>query len=239
MMTTEIKLKTLVVIDKPHGITSMTVVRVLRKILKPLNIKTIGHAGTLDPYATGVLVVGISREGTRQLGTLTDNDKEYVCEIDLLKDTFSGDMDGFKQEYQKSLKDLPNEFIVPKIEDIKRIIDQKFVGVIKQIPPTLSAIKMNGRKACDLVRKGIEVTMKERSVKIYEMEVLSYKFPVLELRIKCSKGTYIRSIGKDIGKSLGMWGSLLSLRRTISGNYTLKDALKLDELILDDLINNS
>ena len=228
-------IKSIVVIDKPHGITSMTVVRKLRRLLKPLNITKVGYAGTLDPYATGVLVVGVGREGTRQLGDLTNKNKEYVCEIDLLKDSPSGDMENFKGEYQRDVKDLPKDFQPPTIDQIKQLILDKFIGEIRQTPPKLSAIKMNGKKACDMVRSGEDFEMKERSVTLFETEVLEYAFPVLKLRVKCSKGTYIRTIGQDIGKNLGLWGTLLSLRRTVSGDHGLEEALTLDTMTLADL----
>ena len=224
--------KPLIIIDKPHGISSMDVVRILRRILKPTGITKVGYAGTLDPYATGVLVVGIGVKGTRQLGTLTDQDKEYVCEIDLLKDSFSGDMQDFKAEYQKKL--LP-DIKIPEIDQIQRLIDAKFIGKITQTPPHLSAIKINGQKACDMVRKGVLLDMQPRTICIYENQILSYEFPVLKLRVKCSKGTYIRTLGQDIGKALGLWGSLLSLRRTASGDHLIKDAMILDRIILSDL----
>lgn len=222
----------LIVVDKPHGITSMTVVRILRRVLKPVQITKVGYAGTLDPYATGVLIMGVGRDGTRQLGTLTDKDKEYVCEIDLLKDSYSGDMEDFKTEYQKQ---LPEDVKVPSLDEIAHVIDTKFIGKIKQIPPQLSAIKINGQKACDMVRKGVTMEMQERIVTVHEIEILGYAFPVLKLRVKCSKGTYIRTLGQDIGKTLGLWGTLLSLRRTVCGDHTIKDALILDKITLSDL----
>lgn len=234
---TDKSVKSIIVVNKPHSITSMDVVRVLRRILKPLSIERVGYAGTLDPYATGVLVVGIGRKGTKQLGELSDQDKEYICEIDLMKDTYSGDMQHFKPEYQKTVNELPDNFEVPTIEKVSDVV-KTFVREITQIPPTTSAIKINGKKACDLVRKGIDVVMKERTVTIYEIEILTYEFPVLKLRVKCSKGTYIRSLARDIGKALGLWGSLLSLVRTESGKHKLKDALELNKITLDDLIDD-
>lgn len=232
------KTKSLIVVDKPHGITSMTVVRIIRKILKPLKITKIGYAGTLDPFATGVLVMGIGRDGTKCLGTLSDKDKEYICEIDLMKDSFSGDMDNFKKEYQKSIGDIPTNVTIPSLDDIVQLLDAKFIGDVKQIPPALSAIKISGTRAYKLVQKGIDFQMKERTIKIYKIDVLGYEFPILKLRVKCSKGTYIRTLGKDIGKELGLWGTLISLRRTMSGEHTLDDALILDQIKLGDLINN-
>jgi tRNA pseudouridine55 synthase len=229
------KPKTLVVIDKPYGITSMTVVRILRKILKPVKISKIGYAGTLDPCATGVLIVGIGRSGTKLLGEHTNKDKEYICEIDLLKNSESGDMQDFKQEYQMTLSD---KILQPNLDTIINLINEKFIGPIKQIPPTLSAIKINGKKACDMARKGIKLEMKERTITIHKIDILSYNFPVLKLQVKCSKGTYIRTLGKDIGKSLGLWGTLLSLRRIKCGEYSIDDALDLNTLTIKNLDSN-
>lgn len=226
------KIKSIIVVDKPHGITSMTVVRKLRKLLKPMNITKIGYAGTLDPFATGVLVVGIGRNGTRQLGVLTNKNKEYVCEIDFLKDTPSGDLEGFKESHQKSLFENQYE---PSINQIQDLIKNKFIGEVKQIPPKLSAIKINGKKACNMVRKNEDFEMKERTITIFEIDVLEYTFPILKLRVKCSKGTYIRTLGQDIGKAFGLWGTIIFLRRTCSGDHMLKDAMILDQLTLTDL----
>lgn len=224
----------LIIVDKPHGITSMTVVRILRRVLKPVKITKVGYAGTLDPYATGVLIIGIGRDGTRQLGMMTDKDKEYVCEIDLLKNSYSGDMQDFKKEYQM---EKPTETEIPKLDEIENLIATKFTGKIQQVPPHLSAIKINGQKSCDMVRKGIELEMKKRTITIFEQEILGYEFPILKLRVKCSKGTYIRTLGQDIGKALGFWGTLISLRRTACGDYVINDALVLDKITLSDLGN--
>ena len=225
-------IKQIIIIDKPLYITSMTVVRILRKLLKSRGIKKIGYAGTLDPYASGVLIVGIGREGTRLLGDLTDKDKEYVCEIDLLKNSLSGDMENFLPEYQMIKPELIE---IPTIDQIHTMINNKFIGEIKQIPPTLSAIKINGRKACDLVRKNINVEIPERIVNIYSIDIESYQFPILNLRVNCSKGTYIRTLSQDIGKELGLWGTVQSLRRTRCGEYFIKDAINLNQITINDL----
>lgn len=226
----------LIVVDKPHGITSMTVVRILRRVLKPVKITKVGFAGTLDPYATGVLIIGIGREGTRQLGALTDKDKEYVCEIDLLKNSESGDMENFQPSYQMKMVEGKEE---PSFDQIDQLIKTKFMNDISQIPPNLSAIKIDGNKACDMVRKGVILEMKPRIVHIHEIEILGYTFPVLKLKVRCSKGTYIRTLGQDIGKALGFWGTLLSLRRTRCGDHSLKDALILDKITLTDMENRN
>lgn len=222
---------TIITVNKPYGHTSMDVVRDLRRVLKPVKIRKVGYAGTLDPCATGVLIVGISRGGTKQMAGFTDQDKEYVTEIDLLKDTESGDMEKFSDDDQKALGDTEP----PTLDEIKGLIETKFVGKITQTPPGLSAIKINGKKACDLVRSGQEVKMKSRDVTIHGIDILEYKFPVLKLRVKCSKGTYIRTLGQDIGKELGLWGTLVSLTRTVCGDHRIEDALELSKITLDDL----
>jgi len=233
MNISQTDVKPIIIIDKPLHITSMTVVRILRRILKSTGVKRIGYAGTLDPYATGVLIVGIGREGTRRLGGLTDKDKEYICEIDLLKNSLSGDMEKFLPAYQM---ERPDQIDIPAIGLIEHLIKEKFIGEIIQIPPTLSAIKINGNKACDLVRKNIKVEIPERTVEIYRIDILSYQFPILELRVNCSKGTYIRTLGQDIGKALGLWGTVRSLRRTRCGEYLIENALDLNKITIDDLI---
>jgi len=229
-------IKPLIIIDKPLKITSMDVVRVLRRLLKSVGIKTkIGYAGTLDPYASGVLIVGIGRSGTKLLGDLTDKDKEYICEIDLLKNSYSGDMEEFIPEYQLT---MPEGVEIPTADKINNIIKTKFIGRIKQIPPTLSAIKINGRKACDLVRENINVVMKERTITIFDIEILSVQFPVIKLHVKCSKGTYIRTLGQDLGRELGLWGTLISLRRIKCGDHTINDSIELNKITLNDLLIN-
>jgi tRNA pseudouridine55 synthase len=225
--------KSIIVIDKPHGISSMDVVRILRRILKPINIRKIGYAGTLDPFATGVLIVGIGRDGTRQLTEFTNQDKEYECEIDLLKFTKSGDMETFNDTIDQKV--VPDDKSIPNIKQIQNIIDMKFIGNVQQIPPVLSAIKINGKPAYKLARQNIAVEMKSRWIKIYNIEIISYTFPVLALRVKCSKGTYIRTLAQDIGLALGFWGTLLSLRRISCGNHTLKDALDINSITMNTI----
>ncbi len=229
-------IKQIIVVDKPHGITSMQVIRVLKRILKPFNITRIGHAGTLDPFATGVLVVGIGRSGTRQLGILMDQKKEYECEIDLLKKTFSGDMENFNPFLDQVDEQMINNIQIPVLEQIDNLLKNKFTGQIKQIPPCLSAISVKGKKAYWYVHKNIPIEMQPRYISIYDIKILKYEFPILKLNVTCSKGTYIRTLGQDIGRELGLWGTIVYLRRTKSGSFSLTDALKLDEISIEKLI---
>ena len=225
----ETKFKEIILIDKPKGISSYKAISNIKWIFKKNGYKKIkiGHAGTLDPLATGLLVIGITRAGTKRLGTLINQDKTYICDIDLLKDSESGDMENYKQMLET--KDVEMKEI-PSLELIQELIETKFTGEIEQTPPQHSALKINGKKACDLARKGIKVEMKSRKITIHEIEVLEYEFPVLKLQVKCSKGTYIRTLGKDIGKELGFYGTLLDLRRIQSGGFSIDNALTLEDL---------
>lgn len=222
-------MKTILLIDKPIGMTSMKVITILKK---KLGISKIGHAGTLDPLASGLLVVGLNREGTRMLTNLILETKEYICEIDLLKKSASGDLEFFEQ---MTLEQSESKIIPPQ-DVIEKLLKDKFSGEISQTPSIYSAIKINGKKAYELARNSITPEMVPRNVTIYENEIMDYTFPVLKLRVKCSKGTYIRSLGQDIGKELGLYGTLISLRRIASGNYSINDALQLESITPNDII---
>jgi tRNA pseudouridine55 synthase len=144
-------------------------------------------------------------------------------------------MQNFNESYQIELNDDIREKI-PSLEQIENIIKEKFIGLIEQVPPVLSAIKINGKKACDLVRKNIDVKMIPRNITIYDIVILDYNFPILKLHVKCSKGTYIRTLGQDLGKALGLWGTLISLRRVKSGDYSIDSAIKLESIKIDDIV---
>ncbi|MCR4990232.1 MAG: tRNA pseudouridine(55) synthase TruB [Lachnospiraceae bacterium] len=205
---------------KEAGFTSHDVVAVLRKIL---NTKKIGHTGTLDPDATGVLPVCVGN-ATRLCDLLTDETKEYVAELRLGITTVTQDRSGkiLKDETDK-VKDIPDEKIA---ETIKR-----FVGEIEQIPPMYSAIKVNGQKLYNLARSGIEIERKSRKIKIEEIEILDVSLhKVVKMRVVCSKGTYIRTLCHDIGNELGCGGCMESLERTRVGSFSVEDAYTLDEI---------
>lgn len=214
------------IIDKPKGITSFDVIRRLRKIT---GIRKIGHAGTLDPLATGVLVLAFSKM-TKRLKFLTGLDKEYEAEIKLgaISDTY--DAEGKIEEKVKS-QALPigrQDLKVAGERDIKEVL-KTFTGEIKQIPPKYSALKVNGRKACDVMRKGGDIDLKPRDVKIYKIMLLEFSWPILKIRVSCSSGTYIRSLAHDIGQKLGCGAYLNELRRTKVGEFTLDQAVELDD----------
>lgn len=205
-------------INKPAGITSHTVVNKLRKFY---GIKKIGHAGTLDPFATGVLILLVGRESTKRSQELMKQDKIYRNKLKLgyISDTY--DKDGVIQEY--------NIQKVPTRVEIDQII-ASFVGEISQIPPMYSAIKINGKKMYELARKGQTVDIPPRLVNIYNIIVLDYTYPYLTLDIACSSGTYIRSLGYDIGIKLETGAYLEELERRQSGEYNIEDCYTLDTL---------
>jgi tRNA pseudouridine55 synthase len=205
-------------INKPAGITSHTVVNKLRKFY---GIKKIGHAGTLDPFATGVLILLVGRESTKRSDEFMKQDKIYRTKLKLgyISDTY--DKDGVIQAY--------NVQKVPTRSEIESII-ASFIGEISQIPPMYSAIKINGKKMYELARKGEYVDIPPRLVNIYNINVLDYNYPYLTLDIACSSGTYIRSLGYDIGIKLGTGAYLEELERRQSGEFSIQNCYTLDTL---------
>jgi tRNA pseudouridine55 synthase len=198
-------------VDKPVGKTSFSLVGALRRIL---GVKKIGHAGTLDPFATGVMVMLIGRDMTRLSDSFLCNDKEYVAELKLGITTDSFDCDG---EVTKTSD------IIPTLEQVESVIKQ-FQGKIDQTPPMFSAKKINGQKLYDLARQG--KTVERAPVKVnVQTELLSYDYPFINLRVKCSKGTYIRSIAYDMGEILGCGAHLTNLKRTKSGSFRIEDTI--------------
>lgn len=213
-------------IDKEGGITSHWVVEKLRQITK---IKKIGHAGTLDPLATGLLIIGIGKEATKKLSNFLKLDKEYLAKIQLgaVSDTY--DAEG-------EIKELPVAKH-PTKEKIIRVLNE-FVGETKQIPPSFSAKKIKGKKAYELARKGVKIKLKPVKVKIYKISLLKYTWPELTIEVSCSSGTYIRSLVHNIGEKLGCGGYLKELKRTRIGNLTVKEAKKLSEITPENIERN-
>lgn len=207
----------ILLVDKPAGKTSFHLVAVLRKIL---GVKKIGHAGTLDPFATGVMVMLVGREYTKLSDKLLTSNKEYIAEIRLGVATDTYDCDGQITNESSS---------VPTLEQIEKEI-LNFQGEIEQVPPMFSAKKINGKKLCDLARKGEVVERKPCRVTL-KTEILSYNYPHLTVKVACSKGTYIRSIAFDLGNALGCFGHLSKLQRTASGKYNIAECL--DGSLLD------
>ncbi len=204
---------------KEAGYTSHDVVARMRGICGQ---KKIGHTGTLDPQAVGVLPVCLG-SGTRLCDLLTDRDKEYVAQLLLGVTTDTQDTTGsVLSREQVDAQRCPEEAI-------RRAV-LGFVGEYDQVPPMYSALKVNGRKLCDLARAGKVVERKPRRVRIREIEIREISLPVVTLRVSCSKGTYIRTLCADIGERLGCGGTMQSLVRTRSGSFCLEDAVSLSEL---------
>jgi tRNA pseudouridine55 synthase len=207
----------LLIVDKPEGITSLDVVR---EIKHRFGVKKAGHIGTLDPFATGVLPIVIN-EGTKLVPFLKEGPKEYEGTLQLGEETNTEDRTG-----QVVLKQ-PWEGIQP--EKVEALI-QTFLGKIRQTPPMFSAIKMQGRPLYRLAREGIEVERKEREIEIYNIQVEKIELPRVHFKVSCSKGTYIRTLGKDIGRKIGCGAHLLHLRRIRSGPFTLEQAISWESL---------
>ena len=213
-MTTE---SGLVVVDKPGGMTSHDVVSRVRRLA---GTRKVGHAGTLDPMATGVLVVGVNR-ATRLLGHLTLTDKRYDATIRLGAATTTDDAEG-KVVESRSTEGLT--------EDTVRTALGAFVGEIDQVPSSVSAVKIGGKRAYARVRAGEQVEIPPRRVTIHSLEVTAVDLPDVRVSVHCSSGTYIRAVARDLGAALGVGGHLTSLRRTAVGPFALDDAHTLDEL---------
>lgn len=201
---------------KEKGYTSFDVVAKLRGIIGQ---RKIGHTGTLDPEAEGVLPVCLGN-GTKLVDLLTDKHKEYIAELLLGVETDTLDMTG------TVLKEMP----VNVTEEEVRVVMQSFVGEYDQIPPMYSALKVNGKKLYELAREGKEIDRKARRVAIQELEILELALPVVKFRVACSKGTYIRSLCADIGVKCGTVGTMKSLIRSKVDTFLLEDAHTLDEI---------
>jgi tRNA pseudouridine55 synthase len=201
----------ILLINKPKGKTSFSLVTVLRK---RLGIRKIGHAGTLDPFATGVMVMLLGRNFTRLSDQFLCQDKEYLAQIHLGISTDTYDCEGLttaSSEYAPSLQEVQAALV-------------KFQGEIEQIPPMFSAKKINGKKLYELARKGQDI--ERPAAKVYlDISLLNYAYPHIDIQVKCSKGTYIRSLAHDIGELLGCGAHLSILSRTRSGIFYLKDCL--------------
>lgn len=211
-------------IDKPLGWTSFDAVKRLRgAIQRRLHVKKfkVGHAGTLDPLATGVLIICTGR-ATRRIEELQNGDKEYVATIRLGATTPSFDLE------TQIDKEYPWAHVTREM--IEEVIP-RFTGKIMQVPPVFSAVKVDGKRAYNLARKGKEVELKAKPLEIKEMEVLSCDLPEVTLRIVCSKGTYIRAIARDLGEALGSGAHLTGLRRTRVGAVPIASCMSMDEAL--------
>jgi len=205
---------------KPKGPTSYQIVE---KIKKLTGEKKVGHAGTLDPLAEGVLVVGVGREATKKLGEIVSKEKEYEAVIFLGKESETDDEEGQKREINLKRKTKPS---LKEIEKVKGL----FVGEVLQIPPKFSAVKVAGRKAYKRARKGEDFKLKPRKVFIKEIEILDFSWPFLKIKVVTGAGVYIRSLARDIGRKLKTGAYLKELKRLRVGSFEAKEALNLEEL---------
>ena len=216
-------------IDKPFGWTSFDAVKRLRgAIQRRLHVKKfkVGHAGTLDPLATGVLIV-CTGKATKEIERLQSGSKEYIADLRLGATTPSYDLE----------TEINATFQWEHItEDEIRSVLPRFRGKVMQVPPVFSAVKVEGKRAYKFARKGEEVELKPKALEITILEILSYEAPVLRLKIVCSKGIYIRALARDIGEALGTGAHLVGLRRTRVGDIDIEACLTLDQAI--EKINN-
>ena len=207
----------IVIVDKPSGWTSQDVTARLRRVF---DTRRIGHGGTLDPMATGVLPVFVGR-ATRGVEFFEHAEKTYEALLLPGLTTDTEDVTGtVLQKREVSLTEQDVEAVLPR-----------FRGEILQVPPMYSALKVNGQKLCDLARKGKEIARQPRSITIHELEFLGFQEGMVKLRVRCSKGTYVRTLCKDIGEALGCGGCMAALRRTAAGSYDLSQAVALQTLL--------
>lgn len=203
-------------VDKPVGLTSHEVVQIVRR---GTSIRRAGHTGTLDPRASGVLVILIG-PAVRLSEYVSASDKRYQAVIQLGKSTDTYDADG------RTLATNPVTITEEQFEEVL----QQFVGEIEQVPPPYSAIKVRGRKAYEMAREGEDFDLQPRKINVYSLELLEWDPPEAVIDVYCSSGTYIRSLANDIGNELGCGAHLVGLRRTKSGRFTLRDAVPLRKL---------
>lgn len=204
-------------IYKPKGVTSYDVIRMLKKQFPQ---EKIGHGGTLDPLAEGVLVVAIGKKYTATLQTVLKNvDKEYKTVIQLGKTSKTDDEEGEKTTV--SISTIPNS------EEITRVV-HSFIGKSKQIPPCFSAVKIDGVPAYKRARKGEVFELKPKEITIHNINILKYDYPLLWLRVRCASGVYIRALGRDIGEKLQTGGYIKTLIRTAVGSYSHSDCVHID-----------
>ncbi len=206
-------------IDKPKGLTSFDVVAKLRKITGE---KKIGHSGTLDPLASGLLIVGIGRDSTKKLNYFLREDKEYEAHIVLGEERTTDDAWGEK-------RNTVFEKIIPSKKEVSRALNG-FLGEIEQVPPSFSAIKISGEKAYNAARSGKEFILKPRKVVVYLIKLLGYEYPDVFIYCKVSSGTYIRSLARDLGRLLKTGAYVKELRRLAIGKCKVSEAVGLDKI---------
>ncbi len=215
-------------IDKAIGPTSHDVVSTVRRVLKEPKV---GHLGTLDPSASGLLVLGVGAKALKIIELFSGLGKEYVADVHFGEVSTTYDGDGFMEQVILKPGVSP-----PDLMAIQNIITARFMGKISQVPPAHSAVKVNGMRAYELARKGKDVALKARDVDIAACDVLEFAYPKLKLRIACSSGTYIRSLAHDMGQLLRVGAYLEGLRRTRVGNWSVDDAVSAEKADWGDVL---
>lgn len=223
----------ILLVDKPAGWTSFDVVNYVRRIVataegkKPKHVK-VGHTGTLDPFATGLLILLLGKDYTRRAGEFSKLDKTYEVAMRLGQTSTTGDPEGIIETVSDKIPDL----------DAIQAATKQFTGQITQTPPIYSAIKIDGQRAYKLARAGKEVIIEPRPATIHHLEITKYEYPEVHLIAKVSSGTYIRTLVEDLGQALGTGAYTTALRRTTIGNFAIEAALSPDGLTANKLTNN-
>lgn len=208
-----------VLINKPVDWSSN---QVLQRVKRVIDAQKAGHTGTLDPFATGLLICCLGR-GTKLAGQMLDADKQYIATLKLGQETDSGDLTG------EVTADLTGQFSVPTKVELEAVL-QKFVGTIEQVPPMTSALKHKGRPLYEYARKGVEIERAPREVTIHRLELIESDGLTAKIKVDCSKGTYVRTLAQDIGRVLGTKAHLVALERTRIGPFLVEDAWTLERL---------
>ena len=211
-------------VDKPLGMSSMKAVAIVRR--RAGGART-GHAGTLDPLATGVLVLALGK-CTKQIESLMATEKRYLTTIDLTAFTTTDDVEGERTEVPLGAPGARPA--APAREEIERLLAERFTGTVMQRPPAFSAMKVGGRRAYALARKGEAPELAPRPVTIHSVTVTAYEWPTLSLDIHCGKGTYVRSVARELGTALGTGGHCTMIRRTMVGEFTIDRSMPLEAL---------
>lgn len=216
----------LLIVNKPKEYTSHDVVNVIRK---KINTKKVGHTGTLDPNATGVLPILIGK-ATKVSKYLIEHNKTYIATVKLGEKTDTGDSEGQVIETKRIPESL-------KKEDINKVL-QSFLGKQKQLPPMYSAIKVNGKKLYEYAREGKEIEVKPRDIEIYKIELLDYKNSKIKFEVECSKGTYIRTLCEDVAEKIETVGYMEELQRTKVNNFQIGNSILLDNITIENAEQN-
>ncbi len=216
----------ILLVNKPKGWTSFDVVAKVRGTLKKRGIAKpkVGHTGTLDPLATGLLVLLIGK-ATKQASEMSKANKTYESIIKLGVSSTTGDEEGEKSKISDKK---------PSLDEIQKVLDA-FLGEIEQTPPAYSAIKVNGQRAYKLARKGAEFELKARKITVHSLQMTEYKYPLVKLEAHVSSGTYIRTLAEDIGKQLGTGAYLTNLKRTQVGQFDIKDAINVQKISAEEI----